>query len=357
MIKILERYIARTILIATGIVALAIVGVQFLMLLLGEMKNIGEGDYGILQAIFYAFLRLPNEMYHFAPLLMLLGSVIGLSALSSNRELVVMRASGFSINRIIKSVLFAALLLVVCASVLGELVGPNWSYRAEIRKENAQNAGQAVVTASGVWFHVDNDFIHVKHVVKHQLLEGVTRYEFNDMHQLKAAYAAKTMTLENDQWIMRDVVKTVFSPDRARSEFFPEAVWNVKFNTNLLNVGLVEPNEMTLPKLVKFINYLEENGLQANQYKFEFWQRMLQPFASLIMIFLAIPFVLSVFGTATLGRRILVAMLAGIGFYMLNALLGQVCVVYQVPAFLAAVLPILIFATLGVFLAKKIIKR
>src|SRR5204862_3449030 len=133
--------------------------------LMVEAKSVGEGDYTLGQAFIFVLFRLPNELYHFSPLLVLLGSIMGLSILSSYRELAVMRTSGFSIRKIIFSVLSAALLLVLSISLIGEGIGPSLSYKAVMQKENAKNAGEAVVTASGSWLHIDNNFIHVQRII------------------------------------------------------------------------------------------------------------------------------------------------------------------------------------------------
>lgn len=356
MFKLLERYITKTIILATAMTTLIIIGVLFLMTLLGELKSMGEGDYGLVQALIYVLYRMPNELYQFSPMLILLGAIVGLGILSSHRELAVMRASGFSTWRIIHSVLCAALVLVVLISVVGEWFAPNLSYTAEVRKEYARNAGQAVVTAAGVWFHVDNNFVHVKHIVDHELLEGVTRYEFNDNHQLQASYFAETMTYQNHQWMMHDVVKTSFYNDRTRSQSLQQSPWSVQFNKNLLNVGMVDAEEMSLPKLATFSKYLDQNGLQASEYKYEFWQRVFQPIASLVMILLAIPFVMGTLGTTTAGYRVLIGILIGFSFFIFNALLGQICIVYQIPAILAAFLPIFIFILVGIYLSKRMIR-
>ncbi|VVC75797.1 Lipopolysaccharide export system permease protein LptG [Aquicella siphonis] len=357
MIKILDRYIAKTIMLATGMAALVITSLLLIMSLLAEAKSIGEGDYGFGQAVIYVLMKLPNDLYHFSPLLVLLGSIVGLSIMSSYRELAVMRASGFSIRQIIKSVLAAALVLILFLSLAGEWIAPGLSYKAVMRKENAKNAGQAVVTASGIWFHIDDNFIHVQRVVGRQLLNGVTWYQFDNDHRLQAAYFAKSLTLQDNEWRMHDVVKTSFYTNRTKSQVFTELPWELKLNSNLLNVGLVDPNEMSLSKLIKFIRYLKQNGLQANEYQFTLWQRVFQPLASLVMIFLAIPFVLGALSTSTMGWRIVVGILAGFAFFILNAMLGQLCVVYQIPALFAAFLPPLLFAALGVLLLKKLIRH
>lgn len=357
MIKILGRYIAKTIMQATGLATLIITGVLLLISLLGELKDMGEGDYGISQVFLYVFLLLPNALYHFSPMLILVGTITGLSTLSTHRELTVMRASGVSIRRIIYSVFIAAFFMILAISLIGEGVAPHLSYTAEVRKENAQNGGQAVVTASGVWFHVDNNFIHIQHVVGRELLEGVTRYEFDDKHHLLAAYYAKRLSFENDQWQMYDGVKTTFYNERTKSQSFPQAKWDLKSNTNLLNVGLVAPSEMSLHKLSKFSHYLEQNGLQASEYRFEFWERIFQPLASLVMILLAIPFVLGAPTAPMMGWRIVAGILMSFAFFISNAFLGELCIVYQFPAVLAAFLPPLIFAVFGVFLSKRMIRR
>jgi len=356
MFKILERYIAKTIIQSTAVAALIIISILFILSLLGEAKSIGVGEYNLVQAFIYVLLRMPNDLYHFSPLLILLGSIIGLSILSSYRELAVMRASGFSINKIIFSVLLASLILIMTISVIGEWIGPGLSYKAVMRKENAKHGSEAVATAAGVWFHIDNNFIHIQSVVGRQLLNNVTRYQFDNNHKLEAVYYAKILSLQDNQWQMKDVVKTTFYPDRVQSQTFPEAPWDLKMNTNLLNVGLVDPNEMSLTRLSKFAHYLEQNGLQSSEYRYNFWQRVFQPFSSLVMIFLAIPFVLGALHTSTLGWRIVVGILAGFAFFILDALLGQLCVVYQIPTMMAALIPPLIFALVGVLLSKQLIR-
>lgn len=356
MFKVLERYIARTVILATALTALAMTGVLFLITFLSELKNLG-GDFGLGQVLFYVLLRLPNDFYQFSPLLILLGSIIGLSILSSSRELIVMRASGFATSKIVFSVLRGALLLILVVTFIGEWIGPELSFKAEVRKENMQNAGQAVVTSSGVWFHLDDNFIHVEQVVGRQRLEGVTRYQFDSNHRLQAAYYAKTLTYENKEWTMNDVVMTSFYNERTKSQALAHVPWDLKINPNLFNVGLVEPKEMTLPKLLKFSRYLKQNGLQYSQYQFDFWQRVFQPLASLVMIFLAIPFVLGTMTSSTLGWRVIVGIITGFLFFILNAFLGQLSIVYQVPTALAAALPMLVFALLAALLAKYMVRR
>lgn len=348
MLNLLGRYIIKTILLATSLSTLIILGVLFLMLLLGEFKTIGEGDYGLLQAIQYVLFRLPNELYQFSPMLILVGSIVGLNILSSQRELAVMQAAGFSLYRIIFHTLIAAFLFILAMAFIGEGFGPHLSAKAEIHKENAQNAGQSVVTSSGVWLHLDNNFIHIQAVINRQLLEGVTRYQFNAEHQLQVAYYAKQLIHQNDFWKMKEGVKTNFYSERTKSSAFKEAPWDLKFNPNLFKE--IEPQDLSLAKLSAFARYLEKNDLQATEYWFDFWERVFQPFAALVMVLLALPFVLKVSINTALGWRVMAGIMIGFVFFLLNAILSKICVVYQVPTFAAALIPPVLFMVVGVLL-------
>lgn len=356
MMKILQRYIAKVIIAGTALATAVITAIVVLMLLLGELKDLGEGDYGIFQVVIYVLMKLPNELYQYSPMLVMLGSIISLSMLSANKEIAVMRTSGFSIRQIMTSVLVAALILILGITLVGEWAGPTLSYKAEIRKENAENAGQAVITASGVWYHIDNNFIHIDRVMDRQLLEGVTRYQFDNDHQLITSYYAKKMLLEDGGWVMHDVVETRFFPDRTKSKSIEQMPLLLQLNTNLFNIGLVDPSEMSLHKLAKFTRYLEDNGLQSAQYRYQFWQRLLQPLSSLVMVFLVLPFVLGAMGKSSLGFRMLIAIVAGFIFFISNALLGEISTVYQFPALFAALLPPLLFIVVGIYLSNRLTK-
>lgn len=361
MILILKRYIAKHIVIATGLVTFVITGVLFLMGMLSELRNIGEGDYGMLMAIFFVLMRLPNQLYQYSPVLLLLGCTIGLSMLSSHRELIVMRSSGFAVRQIIGSVIVTAFFLMMVFSIIGECLTPYLSYQAEVHKEMAQNGGQAVVLGSGVWLHIDNNFIHAQEVVSRNRLHDVTRYEFDEAHRLKATYFAKFLLFQNHNWQTYEVVKTNFfnqkNKEHTFSQYFPSMTWRLKFNPNLLNLGLVDPSEMPLPKLMQYVRYLESNKLQSNEYQYEFWRRILQPIAAMLMIFLSVPFVLETLRGTSLGKRILIGILIGFIFFISNAFLGQMSIVYQLPGYLAAMIPLFAFSIVGCVLLKRVVRN
>ena len=70
------------------------------------------------------------------------------------------------------------------------------------------------------------------------------------------------------------------------------------------------------------------------------------------MIGLAVPFVFGSLRTKPIGFRILIGVMMGFGFYMLNEFIGPFSLLYQIPPFLAAASPLLLFALLNILLLK-----
>src|SRR5690606_23325576 len=111
-----------------------------------------------------------------------------------------------------------------------------------------------------------------------------------------------------------------------------------------------EPEEMPLTQLSGFMRHLTKNGVQATEFQFSFWKRILQPLTILVMLFLAVPFVFTAPRAVNLGWQMLLGIVTGFVFYILDSLLGQLSIVYQLPPFLAALFPILLFAGVGYLL-------
>ncbi len=346
-VKIIQRYIAQGVLISTALVFLVVLALSFIVGLLKELHDIGVGEYGFWHAVVYVILQLPHTLYQFSPLLVLSGGVLGLGLLSVSHELMVMRIAGASVRQIIGGVVSAALLMVFFMTLLGELLGPHAEYLAEKYKSSAMSNGQAFATQSGIWIHEGNNFLHIDHIVGHHHLEGVTRYEFDDGHHLLASYYAKTVDFVNGQWFLHDLIKTTFKNDRTHSEQFTNATWNLMLTPTLLNVGIMEPESMSLQKLNDYSHSLENNHLQASRFQLEFWQRVFQPLAILTMILLAVPFVFAAPRSMNVGKRMLLAIIVGFIFYIVAALFGQFSIVFQFPPIVAALLPILLFAGVG----------
>src|SRR5690606_8316599 len=95
-VTLLRRYIIVSVYkgVATALAVFLAVGsaIEFV----GELGDVGRGDYGVPQALMFVALRLPQLAFDTMPAAALIGALLGLGNLAFHRELVVMRASGVS---------------------------------------------------------------------------------------------------------------------------------------------------------------------------------------------------------------------------------------------------------------------
>ncbi|CAN5368077.1 LPS export ABC transporter permease LptG [soil metagenome] len=351
---LIQNYISRTIIYATLLVLVVLLGLVFLFSLLSELGNVGKGEYGLLQTLFFVLLDMPFQMYTLFPMTALIGSLVGLGFLASHSELIVMRASGFSTTRIMMAVFIAASALTLLATLMGELLAPKSEHLAGTQKAMAISAGQTLSTKRGTWIREGQTFVHIRAILPGKILENIHIYQFdNHQHLIMASYA-KRAEFQADGWLLKDIKQSKISEERVTSTVIASQHWNLHINPTLLAITSIDPDSMTLIKLWEYSRYLQDNGRrsQSQEYSFAFWKRAFQPLATLVMIFLAVPFVFGSQRTITMGLRMVIGISIGLLFYILNQFFGPISLVYQIPPIVAAALPTVLFAMGGMVLWK-----
>lgn len=347
--KILNRHIRNAVIAMTALVVLVFLGLQTFIGFINEMRNIGYGAYGALQLFNYVSLTLPAVVYPLIPAAALIGCLIGLGRLAAQSELIVMRAAGVSKIQITFSVIYAAIIMLLFITVIGEWAAPYLKNFAEDYKYQAQT-GNTSTTKQGVWIRDGNNFLHFDSIQAGGRVQGITRFQLVQQ-QLASISHATSGERQKGQWVFKDVRVTTLQPKAVITQHYSEQMWPVSFDPQLLGINELQISQTPLWDLYHYIHYLKQSGLSATRYEFAFWKRIMQPLATLVMIGLAVPFIFGSLRTVTMGLRILIGVMIGFGFYTLNEFLGPFSLVYQVSPFWAAVAPILLFAIIdGVLL-------
>jgi lipopolysaccharide export system permease protein len=352
--KIIDRYIGKTILNSTLLVSVLFIGISIFITLIRQLDDLGTGSYGLLAVINYVFLDLPQQVYVVFPIISLVGTMFGLSMLANHNELTILRASGFSLNQIVSAVLKTSLVLLMLATLIGEWLAPITKNMAANYKEFLTSNGQSLTTREGTWMRDGENFLYIRLIVNNTHLEGVTRYQFDKEHRLTEVSYAKNGVYRHHQWTMQDVVSSQISSQQVTSERMPTASWKLSIDPKLLRIAVVDPDAMSLPQLYSYLSYLKINNLNTDEYALPFWQRIFRPMATLVMMLLAIPFVFGSLRTVTISLRLVIGIMVGFLFSLTNQFFGPISVVYQWPPFLAALLPTLIFTVAAYWLLRRV---
>jgi len=350
--KLLEQYIGRT--VASSVITVVIV-ISSLFLLIGfagEFDKIGSANYTLLMAAKYTLLLLPDRIYEFFPLATLLGAILGLGALANSSELVVIRTAGVSIFRIVAAIMKTALVLMLIAFILGEVIAPPALKYAKLERVKALSKDISLNTQYGLWARDSNTYIHVQRVDNDGNLINIHLYRFDDKHQLNQILYAKSARYDGDQWQLKNIEQTDISLKEVKITNRESMKWKTLLDPELVNVVTFEPSKLSIWKLSSYVNYLKDNGLETSQYELAMWSKIVMPFTIAAMVLLAVPYVFGSLRRTSVGQQILIGFLVGLSFFIANRLLGQMSIVYNFHPVLGASVPTLLVFIGAFFLFK-----
>jgi len=352
--RILQDYIAKTVLTTTVVAVILLVGIDLLFLTIQELRRVGDGDYTVAIVFQYIALSVPKRLYFMFPMASLLGALVGLGLLASSNELMVMQASGISTSRIAWAVMRVALVLTLLITVIGDVIAPKAETLGKNLRERALHGNQALWTPQGTWVRNGQDFILIRHIFPGGRLSGIIRYQFDEHGVLHRAITANQgiYNVAKNAWLMQGVRQTQLFQDRLKTKTWPEQEWKIFIEPQVLSVLVIEPENLSLFGLMDYINYLKTNGLGYANYELAFWKKIFQPISAMVMVFVAIPFIFGPLRSSTMGLRLVAGIFVGFLFYLFNELFGPLSVVYALPTWLAAAIPSLFFGGLSVIILR-----
>lgn len=337
--KRLDLYVGRSVLSATLLTWLIVAVLDSLFMLLGQLGDIGRGNYAFADALAYVMFSLPTHAYQAFPMAALIGTVLGLGNLAAQAELTAFRLAGCSAQRLGLAVMQVGLLMVGTVTLMGELLAPPAQQVAQQLRSQAIYDDVSVQRDAGFWVRDGRRFIQVKQSMTDGSLAGVVVYQLAEGAQLSVATAAQYAVPTDEHWQLKDVRSSRFLDGRIEVAESAEQDWSTLMDTRLAQLLTRDAGTLSLPELGEYIDYLQRNGSPVLLYALGYWQRLAAPLSALAMLLLAVSMVLGPLGRRTLGQRLLVAVLAGLAFKLLSEVIAHAGLVYGLPPAVSAFLP------------------
>ena len=351
--NLIDRTIGKTIFQTIFIVLFAAAGVEFFIMMVAELTDIGRSHYSLLSALWYTALNLPDQLYQFFPMIGLLGVLMGLGLLANHSELIVMQSAGMSPLRITLSALKTILLLLIAITAVGEILAPQTTaYANHYKQEKMQDSQDEQVVAYNLWLRMQHNFLYVARADKTNILHQLSWYLFDEHNNLLQTNTALTADYVDDQWIAHQVRTTNFAHNATSISFQNKQLLPFDVTPNLLIHSTEDPHNLSLGALKQSLSFHHTNHLQNDSVALFFWRRILQPFSSLVMMLLAIPFIFGPLRQVSQSLRCVMGIAVGFCFYYLNAFFGPIVLLFHWSAWFGALLPTALFGLFGVLLLK-----
>lgn len=356
MFGVLDRYIGRTILSSILTTLFLLVSLAGIIKFVEQLRKVGDGDYTALSAGVFTLLTVPKDIEIFFPMAALLGALMGLGALASRSELVVMQASGFTRLQIASAVMKTAIPLVIVTMFLGEWVAPageQWArnYRAEKLVGNS-----LMVTDQGMWAKDGRDFIYIQRINNSTSIQDVSIYRFDEQQKLQSVMFASSGAYDekNEMWVLSQVDESILSSQQKITGSQRLTVdWKTTLTPEKLGIVSLNADSLSIRGLYQYVSYLKESGQVASVYQLSMWKKILAPLSAAVMMLMAVSFIFGPLRTVPMGVRIISGIVGGFLFYVLNEGFGNWSLVYSIPPIIAAASPSILFLIVSIVLLVK----
>ncbi len=355
-LRLVDRYVSKHVLFAMAVVLCLVLSIDLVFAVVEELGDV-ERDYTSGQAFLYVAMTLPSRVFQVLPFTALGGSLIGLGVMASHNELVVLQAAGVSTWRLLGSVLKPALLIMLAGLLIGEYLAPPLQQAAQGNKALLSSGVETIQSDRGSWRRIGAEFIHINAIAPGgRTLFGVSRYELDQqaetasLARMSFAQTARYVEASDDgaaYWLLEEVATSEFLPNAVRAQEADSQPWRVDLSPELLAVLLVAPDRQSISGLLRFAQFFEAEGLNADRYWLSFWGKLLQPLATLALVILALSFVFGSLREATMGYRVFVALGVGLLFTIAQRLLEPASLLVGLDPLFAVLLPIVLCAAIG----------
>lgn len=353
--NVLTGYIVREILKGSLVAALLLLTLFNLFTFSDQLKDLGKGHYGLTEIFYYLALTSPSVFYELMPASALLGSLFILGAMGNNRELIAMRAAGLSILGIIRAVMMAGLILVMISILIGEFVAPVAERAAQMIKVTAQNEQVVMNVKYGLWLREGKKFINVRKIQDDGNLADISIYELDEHRHLRySTHAEKAVFQGNQQWKLEGIRQSGISIDQMTASNQNEQIWQSTVAPDLLDIVVVNSHDLSMYDLAMYVDFLKDNHQKSHEFELAFWGRVVNPLVVLVMLLVSAPFVIGVKRGINVGGRMMIGVVIGMGFNIIDKIVGHIGLIYDLNPPLMAVTPSLTVLALALFALSRV---
>jgi len=357
---IINRYIQRSIYLGTVGALLLLVILALFFTFVSELNDLGDGDYGIWQLLEYLALSVPGKVVEFLPLAVLLGSMLSLGSMASNSELIAMQASGVTLWRMLGGVLQAALLIALVSFLLAEWIVPDTELNARKIKNESRQASSSLErglqqsssleVGQGLWLKDETKVVHVSQLMPNGHAINIKIYHLDELGRMQKMIRAERAQPLDGGWELHEVSQTTLVDGGSSSQQFVSLIYPGNLSHELLQILLVDPRHMSSRDLIAYLEFLDNNRLDANVERLVFWEKMFAPLTIIIMCLLAFPFVMGSQRQSNTGQRLLIGILLGLSFVVIYRVLTQLGTQLGAPPIAVALMPNLLFFAIAIYL-------
>ncbi len=338
---------------SVAFVALAFLSLFFFIDFVDELADAGRRGYTVWQAALYSALELPGHLYELSPIAVLIGTIYTLARMAQSSEFTILRTGGLGPSRALSLLAGLGAAFSVATFLVGDYLAP-WAEQ-QAAAVQAQSTSGLSIGRSGAWLkdrrmtpEGERSYsINIGRAEGAGRLRNVRIFEFDAQGRLLQRIAAESARVDNrSQWTLAGVTVTRWpgrdhgeEPVAVTTQTLPELRWASELSANVVAAAVLPLGTMSTLELLRYINHLADNEQAGQQYEIQFWRRALYPFASLVMVALALPFAYLQARGGGISWKVFGGIMLGISYVLMNNVAGHLGLLRQWTPWIVAATP------------------
>lgn len=356
--KILDKYISKNFIKAFFLSLMAFMGIFIVSQLFRVVKYLSDGRFTPNEAIYYIVTLLPRTFIDVAPLAVLLGSMMTVSSMASNLEIISLKTSGVKFKRIIMfPIIISAIVSGVVFFVNDTLYPISLKINRDLRRGEVEERVAPVEKRNAFLRGENSNYIYLMEKINREtgFAENIQIIDLNESfdkaERIITAQEGR-YNFSKEMWMLKDA--NIYYGDNSKKAETQEFFADSKYRDNPENfiTLTVEPRTLTIKDLKKTIREMKSIGGDTRELLVELGNRYSFPFASFVISFLGLALGgRYVRGTSAVSLGICV--LLGYGYYVVQASFEALSANGFLNSFVGGWIPNIIFLVVGIYLLNK----
>ncbi|MBW8911237.1 MAG: LPS export ABC transporter permease LptG [Sphingomonas sp.] len=348
--RTVSLYMARMFLLRTFAVLAALVFVLQFLDLLSETGNIvAHPGNGTPEIMHYLSLRLPEIISRFLPFSVLLGTIITLTTMNQNSEIVALKASGLSAHQVLAPLILASMGVAVVSFAFNDRIVSRAS--ATLTQWKAADYAPLPIDRgdrSNVWVRDGDDLVEVDQIKGRgdaAKLSDVTIYDRTGGSLVGIIHAPHGVRA-GDGWKIGPMA-TRFDVASGKTTSLGTIIVARGVRPDQFTLATVDADGLSFGALRSAIHDLSDAGRPTKALEGSMWHKLSGPLSALLMPLLG---AIAAFGLARSGKlfvRAVIGMALGFAYFVADNFALAMGNLGAYPPFLAAWAPFLLFFLIG----------
>lgn len=285
--RIISRYLIHEFLKTFFLSLIAFVSIYLIIDFFEKLDNFLEAETGWRVIMSYFLYQVPLVIQQSLPAAILLGTIITLSLMAKNKELVIIRGNGISLLRLSTPLVLVSLCFTLLLFFMNETILPplhekiNRIWQIEVEKKPLKT----FFRNEKIWYRGKQIIYHIDFYDPHGMsMRGITIYRFSPDFELIERLDAHNAQWAQNRWLFSDGMLQKKEPDGSyEARRFSETTLNLEEGPDDFVHMVRNPEELNIRQLRDYISRLKMEGYDATRYEVDMHAKISFPFVCVIM--------------------------------------------------------------------------